>query len=99
DAALWGSEKYLKTYANDPLIVPAVAPHAIYTTSDDTLQAARTLADRYGKPLIIHLSETKTEFDEAVQKRKKTPVAALNALGLLQGWTRAAHAVWLDAAD
>jgi 5-methylthioadenosine/S-adenosylhomocysteine deaminase len=99
NAALAGAETFLKAYPNDPLIVPAVAPHAIYTTSDDTLQAARTLADRYGKPLIIHLAETKTEFDEAVQKRKKTPVAALNDLGVLQGWTLAAHAVWLDPAD
>ena len=99
DAALAGAETFLRAYADDPLIVPAVAPHAIYTTSDDTLQAARTLADRYGKPLIIHLSETKTEFDEAVQKRKKTPTAALYDLGVLQGWTLAAHAVWLDPAD
>lgn len=99
EAALVGAEKFLKTYADDPLIVPAVAPHAIYTTSDDTLQAARTLADRYGKPLIIHLAETKTEFDEALQKRKKTPVAALSDLGVLQGWTLAAHAVWLAPAD
>ncbi|HEY2844003.1 MAG TPA: amidohydrolase family protein, partial [Bryobacteraceae bacterium] len=99
EAALVGAEAFLKMYPDDPLIVPAVAPHAIYTTSDDTLQAARTLADRYGKPLIIHLAETKTEFDEAVQKRKKTPTAALNDLGVLQGWTLAAHAVWLDPAD
>jgi 5-methylthioadenosine/S-adenosylhomocysteine deaminase len=99
EAALAGAETFIKAYANDPLIVPAVAPHAIYTNSDDTLQAARTLADRYGKPLIIHLAETKTEFDESVQKRKKTPTAALADLGVLQGWTVAAHAVWLDPAD
>ena len=98
-AALAGAETFLKAYADDPLIVPAVAPHAIYTTSDDTLQAARTLADRYGKPLIIHLSETKTEFDEAMQKRKKTPTATLSDLGVLEGWTLAAHAVWLAPAD
>ena len=99
EAALAGAEAFLKTYADDPLIVPAVAPHAIYTTSDETLQAARTLADRYGKPLIIHLAETKTEFDESVQKRKKSPTRALADLGVLQGWTLAAHAVWLDPAD
>jgi 5-methylthioadenosine/S-adenosylhomocysteine deaminase len=99
EAALAGAEKFMKAYPEDALITPAVAPHAIYTTSDDTLQAARTLADRYGKPLIIHLAETKTEFDESMQKRKKTPVAALADLGVLQGWTLAAHAVWLDPAD
>ncbi|MBZ5677462.1 MAG: amidohydrolase [Acidobacteriia bacterium] len=99
EAALAGAEKFIRAYADDPLIVPAVAPHAIYTTSDETLQAARTLADRYGKPLIIHLAETKAEFDEAVQKRKKSPTRALSDLGVLQGWTLAAHAVWLDPAD
>jgi len=99
EAALAGAEKFIKAYADDSLIVPAVAPHAIYTTSDETLQAARTLADKYGKPLIIHLAETKAEFDEAVQKRKKTPTKALSDLGVLQGWTLAAHAVWLDPAD
>jgi 5-methylthioadenosine/S-adenosylhomocysteine deaminase len=99
EAALDGAEKFIKAYADDSLIVPAVAPHAIYTTSDETLQAARTLANRYGKPLIIHLAETKTEFDEAVQKRKKSPTKALSDLGVLEGWTLAAHAVWLDPAD
>lgn len=99
EAALAGAETFIKAYADDALIVPAVAPHAIYTTSDETLQAARTLADRYGKPLIIHLAETKTEFDDAAQKRKKTPTKTLSDLGVLQGWTLAAHAVWLDPAD
>ena len=99
EAALAGAETFLKAYADDPLITPAVAPHAIYTTSDETLQAARTLADRYGKPLIIHIAETKAEFDEAMQKRKKTPVAALADLGVLSGWTLVAHAVWLDPKD
>ncbi len=99
EAALAGAETFIKAYADDALIVPAVAPHAIYTTSDDTLQAARTLADRYGKPLIIHLAETKTEFDESMQKRKKSPTKALADLGVLQGWTLIAHAVWLDPAD
>ena len=87
EAALAGAETFLKAYADDPLIMPAVAPHAIYTTSDETLQAARTLADRYGKPLIIHLAETKANFDEAMQKRKKTPTATLADLGVLNGWT------------
>jgi 5-methylthioadenosine/S-adenosylhomocysteine deaminase len=62
-AALAGTEAFLKRYDSDPLIVPAVAPHAIYTVPDDVLKASRALADRYRKPLIIHLAETKTEND------------------------------------
>jgi len=98
-AALAGTEKFLKAFDNDPLIVPAVAPHAIFTNSDGTLKASRALADRYRKPLVIHLSETKTENDETLAKRKMTPTAALDSLGVLTGWTIAAHGVWLDDAD
>ncbi len=98
-AALAATEQFFKQYAHDPLIVPAVAPHAIYTVPNDVLQAARALANRYQKPLLIHLAETKTENDEALAKRKMTPTAALESLGVLTGWTVAAHGVWLTDAD
>jgi len=98
-ASLAATEQFFKQYANDPLIVPAVAPHAIYTVPNDVLQAARALANRYQKPLVIHLGETKTENDEALAKRKMTPTAALESLGVLTGWTVAAHGVWLNDAD
>src|SRR5215469_3289578 len=63
--ALAYTEKFLIRWKNDPLIVPAVAPHALYTNSDDTLKACRALANRYHAPLLIHLSETKKENDDA----------------------------------
>jgi 5-methylthioadenosine/S-adenosylhomocysteine deaminase len=99
DAALAGAEAFFKIYPDDPLIVPAVAPHAIFTNSDETLQSSRRLADKYQKPLLIHLSETKTENDDTLKQRMKTPTAALDALGVLNGWTLGAHGVWLDDAD
>jgi 5-methylthioadenosine/S-adenosylhomocysteine deaminase len=98
-ASLAATEVFFKQYAHDPLIVPAVAPHAIYTVPNDVLKAARALANRYQKPLLIHLAETKTENDEALAKRKMTPTAALESLGVLNGWTVAAHGVWLNDAD
>jgi 5-methylthioadenosine/S-adenosylhomocysteine deaminase len=97
--ALAGTEKFFEAYANDSLIVPAVAPHAIYTVPDDVLKSCRALADRYKKPLVIHLSETKHENEESMEKRGKTPTGALEAMGVLSGWTVAAHGVWLDDAD
>src|SRR5580765_6689855 len=51
-ASLAATEQFFKQYANDPLIVPAVAPHAIYTVPNDVLKAARALANRYQKPLV-----------------------------------------------
>ncbi len=98
-ATLAGTERFFNLYANDPLIVPAVAPHAIYTVPDDVLKSCRALANRYKKPLVIHLSETKHENEEQLEKRGKTPTAALESLGVLTGWTVAAHGVWLDDAD
>lgn len=99
EAGLAGTAKYIERFRNDPLIVPAVAPHAIYTTPDPILQASRALANQYGVPLVIHLSETKVENQEAVNKRGKTPTQTLEALGVLNGRTLAAHGVYLDDGD
>ena len=93
------TERFIERFRNDPLITPAVAPHALYTNSEETLRAARALANRYGVPLITHVSETKTERDEALAKFKKTPVAALDSMGVFNGRTLVAHAVWVDDAD
>ena len=97
--ALRFTEQFLKRFHGDALITPAVAPHAIYTNSDETLHRARELANQYAVPLLMHVSETKRENDETSAKRAKTPVAALDALGIFTGRTLAAHAVWTSDAD
>jgi 5-methylthioadenosine/S-adenosylhomocysteine deaminase len=97
--ALAFTERFLTRFHDDPLIVPAVAPHAIYTNSDETLKACRALANRHAAPLVIHLSETKHENDECLANRHATPTQALDALGVFNGRTVAAHAVWVDEAD
>ena len=93
------TERYLKHFAGDPLVVPAVAPHALYTNSDETLKACRALANKYNAPLIIHLSETKKENDDELAKRHTTPTKTLDDLGIWGGRSLAAHAVWVDEAD
>jgi len=97
--ALRFTERYLARFAGDPLIVPAVAPHALYTNSDETLKAARALADRFHAPLVIHISETKKENDDALAARHMTPTQVLDSLGVLSGRTVAAHCVWVNDAD
>src|SRR5881396_2466720 len=67
--ALKRAERFIARFRNDSLVVPAVAPHAIYTNSDETLKASRELANRFKAPLIIHLSETKKENDDELAKR------------------------------
>jgi 5-methylthioadenosine/S-adenosylhomocysteine deaminase len=97
--ALAFTEKYLTRFRNDPLVVAAVAPHAIYTNSDETLKAARALANRFNAPLLIHVAETKKELDDSLQQRHMTPVKALDSLGVFNGRTVAAHCVWVSEAD
>ena len=97
--ALRYTERYLQRFRNDPLIVPAVAPHALYTNSDGTLKASRALADKYGVPLLIHVAETKKEVDDTEAARHMTPTKVLDTLGVLTGRTVAAHCVWVNQAD
>jgi 5-methylthioadenosine/S-adenosylhomocysteine deaminase len=97
--ALQFTEKYLARFRSDPLVVAAVAPHALYTNSDETLKAARALADKYNAPLLIHVSETKQENDDILAARHMTPTKVLDSLGVLTGRTVAAHCVWVDEAD
>ncbi|HJZ99314.1 MAG TPA: amidohydrolase family protein [Candidatus Solibacter sp.] len=97
--ALANTEKFLTRWKNDPLIVAAVAPHALYTNSDETLKACRALANKYNAPLVTHLSETKKENDDALAQRKMSPTKVLDSLGVWNGRSVAAHAVWVDEAD
>ena len=97
--ALRFTERYLQRFRNDPLIVAAPAPHALYTNSDETLKASRALANKYGAPLLIHLAETKKEVDDALAQRHMTPTKVLDTLGVLTGRTVAAHCVWVNEAD
>ncbi|MBI1875895.1 MAG: amidohydrolase, partial [Acidobacteria bacterium] len=93
------TEAFIKAFRGDPLIVPAVAPHALYTNDTATLQAARALADRYEVPLIIHLAETVDEVTIAREKHKLSPVGYLESIGLWGPRTLAAHAVHVQETD
>lgn len=97
--ALRYTEKFIRKYKGDPLIIPAVAPHALYTNSDPDLRASRRLANQYGVPLLIHVAETKKENDDALANRGMTAAQTLDAIGVFDGSTIAAHGVWLDDAD
>jgi 5-methylthioadenosine/S-adenosylhomocysteine deaminase len=94
------TEAFIREFAHDDLITPAVAPHAAYTNDRKTLQAARALATKYGVPLIIHLAETNTEVTNSrAAHGGLSPVAYLDSIGFLGPRTLAAHAVWTSPQD
>jgi 5-methylthioadenosine/S-adenosylhomocysteine deaminase len=90
------AEAFIKAYRNDPLITPAVAPHAMYTLDGPTLLACRDLSKRYGVPTIIHLAETQAETRTAHERFKTSPVSYLESLGFFGPGVLAAHGVWVS---
>jgi 5-methylthioadenosine/S-adenosylhomocysteine deaminase len=93
------TERFIREFAADDLIVPAVAPHAMYTLEAETLKSVRQLADRERVPVILHLAETQDEVKIAQEQHKATPVGYLESLGFFGPRTLAAHAVHLTAED
>jgi 5-methylthioadenosine/S-adenosylhomocysteine deaminase len=68
DEGLRAAEAFLKRWSGDPLIVPAVGPHAAYTVGPETLMRAKALADRYKAPLAIHAAEGPSEMAMVKEK-------------------------------
>jgi 5-methylthioadenosine/S-adenosylhomocysteine deaminase len=99
DQLLAYAEKFLKRWHNDPLIHAAVAPHSIYTDSEQTLKDAAALARKYHAPILIHVAEMKKELDQSLEKNHATPVQYLDRIGLLGPDLLAAHCIWVDQAD
>ena len=97
--ALARAEAFIKAFKGDPLIVPSVAPHALYTNDRETLTASAALAKKYDVPLITHLAETKDEVDAIRKDHQSTPTEYLESLGLLGPKTLVAHAVWVSDGD
>jgi 5-methylthioadenosine/S-adenosylhomocysteine deaminase len=93
------TERFIAEFSRDELIVPAVAPHSMYTLDAETLKGARALADRHRVPLLIHLAETADEVSIAREEHKATPVQYLESLGVFGPRTLAAHAVHLTDRD
>jgi 5-methylthioadenosine/S-adenosylhomocysteine deaminase len=98
-AGLERARTFIQAFREDPLITPAVAPHAPYTLDADSLKAARALAVEQGVPMLIHVAETRDELSTSQKDRQASPVAYLHRLGVLGPGVLAAHAVWVSDAD
>jgi 5-methylthioadenosine/S-adenosylhomocysteine deaminase len=79
-----------------PAVTPALAPHSIYTVSEESLRWIAELAAERSVPVQIHLSETEREVEECIVAHGVRPAAYLDRLGLLGERTVLAHGVWFD---
>ena len=93
-AGLRYTENFIRKWRNHPLIVPAIAPHAPYTVSQEHLLEARDVSNRLNAPLLIHLAEANTETEFIRQKyRGMRPIEFVDSIGFLTTRTIAAHAI------
>jgi 5-methylthioadenosine/S-adenosylhomocysteine deaminase len=77
-------------------IARSLAPHSIYTVSEELLRWTAAQAAERSLPVHIHLSETEAEVRECVESHGVRPATYLDRLGLLGERTVLAHGVWLD---
>jgi 5-methylthioadenosine/S-adenosylhomocysteine deaminase len=88
------ADRFVQKWRGNVLIVPAIAPHAPYTVSEEHLKAARALSDRTGAPIVTHIEETKREVDDSIKAKGASPIDYLNRIGFLNDRVIAAHVVW-----
>ncbi len=93
------TEELADTFKDHPRISFTVCPHTPYTCKKELLLQARDLSKKLGIKLVIHLSETKWEYEEFLNKRGITPVEYLNELNMLNRDLIAVHCVWLTNKD
>jgi 5-methylthioadenosine/S-adenosylhomocysteine deaminase len=92
-------EKFVQKWKGHELIIPAIAPHAPYTVSEEHLKAVRAFSDRTGAPIVTHISETKREVDDSLKAKGASPVDYLDRIGFLNDHVIAAHMVWPTAGE
>jgi len=100
DEAIAYLRKFVAEWKGDPLITPALAPHAPFTVSREHLQQIRALATELGVPILIHVSETREELRQVAERSNGlTPPAYLESIGFLADDVVANHGVWLTPED
>jgi 5-methylthioadenosine/S-adenosylhomocysteine deaminase len=94
DEAVTYTENFIKKWNGNPLIIPAVAPHAPYTVSEEHLKKTREMSDRLNVPLVTHLAEAESEIEFIQQKHAGIrPIEFVEKIGFLSDKTIAAHVI------
>jgi 5-methylthioadenosine/S-adenosylhomocysteine deaminase len=96
EEALAASEKMIIKWKDHPLITPAVAPHAPYTSTVDILGSATALALKYDVPLHIHIAETAQEVEDSLDQYDMPVVPYVEQFDIFKAKVIAAHCVHID---
>jgi len=97
--ALEYTRGFIERWKAHPLVVPAVAPHAPYTCTDEILQASAALAAEFDVPLHIHLAETALEVENMVNEHGMPVIPYVKKQHLFDAKVIAAHCVHIDEGE
>jgi 5-methylthioadenosine/S-adenosylhomocysteine deaminase len=93
EAGLSYAERFIKRWQGDKLIIPAIAPHAPYTVSEEHLKLANQLSARLNAPLVIHLAEDDSETKTIEKQKGMRSIQYMAKIGLLSNRMIAAHVI------
>ncbi|WP_029544091.1 amidohydrolase [Selenomonas sp. AB3002] len=85
--------------AGDGRVTVMFAPHALYTCPPDYLKKVSQAAGECKAEIHIHMSETQGEVENCLKEYGKRPFAHVEATGIFEHGTLAAHCVHLDDED
>lgn len=103
-AGLEYARGFIEAWKDDPLITPAVAPHAPYSVSPEMLLKSKVLADEFNVPIIMHMAEMSNEKEAVATNfpnttQDKSVVKYLDDIGFLAPNVLAAHVIFIDQDD
>ncbi len=99
EVSLAYAREFIKKWKGHPLIVPAIAPHAPYSTTPEILHACADIAREFDVPLHIHISETAFEVETMRQEQGMPVVPYVKKQGVLEAKVIAAHCVHIDIGE
>jgi cytosine/adenosine deaminase-related metal-dependent hydrolase len=80
-----------------PLVRGAVALHASFTVSDETIREAGELCGELDTIMHLHVAEAASDVEDAIQRGYAGPLERLEQLGALPSGSILAHCVHLSA--
>jgi len=96
DESLERARDFILRWKGHPLIMPAVGPHAPYTTTAELLRACAQLALEFDVPLHIHIAETAQEVEEHRAEYGMPMVPWVKKQDVFKAKVTAAHCTHLD---
>jgi len=99
EESIEAAREFIQRWKGHELIVPAVAPHAPYTCTEEILKTTAALAAEYDVPLHIHLAETAIEVENSNHEHGMPVIPYVKKHDIFKAKVIAAHCVHIDEGE